>query len=303
MKLAKPINILVQRRAAIGDVIMSTAVVRELKRKYGNNAQIDIATDVAEVYRNNPHIRNIFPVDQVPSVNGRYEIYINLDDAYEINPAHSYVDNYFYRAFGNTPAMNQSVELFPTDADIAQVDNDLTELGGKFIVVHMRNWHWAMKNISMDIWLDTFTKVFEANTDFKVVCVGGPTDNFVDHPLFVDARAKYNTQQIKYLCDHAACFVGIDSGPYWCAAASSTHIIALLTHVAPKCILPYRELESDYHSSSNTAIQTLEDCAGCMERQPLPVRQITCPKQSFPCASNFDTDAIAHAILGQLNGK
>ena len=78
MKLERPINILVQRRAAIGDVIMSTAVVRELKLKYGPNTNIDVATDFAEVYRNNPHIRNIFPVDQIPNVAG-WDIYINLD--------------------------------------------------------------------------------------------------------------------------------------------------------------------------------------------------------------------------------
>ena len=91
MKLEKPIDILVQRRAAIGDVIMTTGVVRELKRKYGTNANIDIATDFAEPYRNNPHIRNIFPVQQLPDVKDRWDIYYNLDDAYESNPTEHYV--------------------------------------------------------------------------------------------------------------------------------------------------------------------------------------------------------------------
>ena len=57
MKLEQPINILVQRRAAIGDVIMTTGIVRELKRRYGNNANVDVATDFAEAYRNNPNIQ------------------------------------------------------------------------------------------------------------------------------------------------------------------------------------------------------------------------------------------------------
>jgi len=297
MRIENPINILVQRRAAIGDVIMTTGIVRELKHRYGHNANIDIATDVAEPYRNNPHIRNIFPVDQIPSVNNRYEIYINLDDAYETNPTEHYVTNYFYRAFGDI-TLDQSVELFPTNNDRALVDTKLllTDLSDKYIVVHMRNWHWPAKNISMDIWLDVFGKLFEERADFKIVCVGGASDNFVDHPLFFDARG-YNSQQVKYLCDYANAFVGIDSGPFQCAAASKTHIVALLTHLHPDRILPFRNGELGYNC---TVIRTLEDCAGCNDIQQRPIRQLVCGKKTFPCANNFDSTAIAQAILKQL---
>ena len=296
MKLEQPINILVQRRAAIGDVIMTTGVVRELKRKYGEDANIDVATDFAEPYRNNPHIRNIFPVDQIPDVKNRWDLYFNLDDAYELNPTVHYVENYFYRVFADTNK-NMAVELFPTDADRATVDADLKEIGTKFIVVHMRNWHWTAKNISMDVWLEVFGQLFEQRADFKIVCVGGPTDNFVDHPLFIDARAKYNSQQIKYLCDHAACFVGIDSGPYQCAAASKTHIVSLLTHLRPENIIPFRCHELGYN---NTSIQTQEDCRGCNDIQQRPIRQLVCKKGTTPCNANFDSSVIADAILKQL---
>jgi ADP-heptose:LPS heptosyltransferase len=296
MNLEKPINILVQRRAAIGDVIMTTGVVRELKRRYGDTANIDIATDFAEPYRNNPHIRNIFPVDQIPDPRN-WDIYYNLDDAYENNPTEHYVSNYFYRVFADT-TKNMCVELFPTDEDKIIVDQRIKDtIGEKFIVVHMRNWHWTAKNITMDVWLEVFGKVFEQNADFKIVCVGGPTDNYVDHPLFVDQRGKLNSQQMKYLCDRARCFVGIDSGPFHCAAASSTHIIGLLTHLDPGCIMPHRKFELGYNS---TAIPTEEDCRGCNRDQARPVRQLVCKKGNTPCNNNFDTTVIADAILRQL---
>jgi ADP-heptose:LPS heptosyltransferase len=297
MKLEKPIDILLQRRAAIGDVIMTTGVVRELKRKYGSNANIDIATDFAEPYRNNPHIRNIFPTQQVPNVKDRWDIYYNLDDAYENNPTEHYVENYFYRVFADT-TKNMSVELFPTDEDKIAVDQLIRDtIGNKFIVVHLRNWHWAAKNISMDIWLEVFGKLFEQRADFKIVCVGGTTDHFVDHPLFVDVRGKFNSQQIKHLCDYADCFVGVDSGPYHCASASSTHIIALLTHLDPGCIVPHRKFEKGYNS---TVIVTEEDCRGCNRDQQRPVSQLVCKKGNTPCNNNFDTTVIADAILKQL---
>lgn len=295
MKLEKPINILVRRCAAIGDVIMSTGVVRELKNRYGDNANIDVATEFVEVYRNNPHIRNIWHTNAPPDLN-QFDVHINLDDAYELNPTNHYVDNYFYRAFG-TVELNRSVELFPSDNDRAMVDWDLQDIGNKFIVVHMRQWHWGAKNISMDVWFDIYAKIFEERTDFKVVCVGGSTDNTIEHPLFVDLRGKYNSQQLKYLCDHAACFVGIDSGPFACAAASSTHIVALLTHLHSSRILPYR---NGIMGDNCTAIPTQEDCAGCNDTQQRPVRQLVCPKINFPCTSNFNTQKIADTILATL---
>lgn len=296
MKLEQPLNILVQRRAAIGDVIMSTAVVRELKLKYGPDANIDVATDFAEVYRNNPHIRNIFPVDQLPEVN-RWDIFVNLDNAYELNPTQHYQKNYMYRAFGSN-SLNAAVELFPSDEDIATVVNfqQQNELD-RYIVVHLRNWHWTAKNISMDVWLDVFAKVFEQTADFKIVCVGGSTDHFVEHPLFVDGRAKFNNQQLKVLCDGALAFAGVDSGPYWCAAASQTHIIALLTHLRPEVIVPIRNWEDGKNA---VAIQTLEDCRGCNDVQQRPVSRLVCSKGNTPCNNNFDNDAITKAILAVL---
>lgn len=297
MKLEQPINILVRRRAAIGDTIMSTGVIRELTKRY-NNCNIDVATEFIEVYRNNPHIRNIYLANAMPDVS-EYDVYINLDDAYELNPTQHYVDSMFYRAFGDHfRTLDQRVELFPSAEDVSQVNSDLEQIGDKFIVVHMRQWHWASKNISLDIWFDVFAQLFERQTDFKIVCVGGETDFAVDgHPLIVDARSRYNSQQIKYLCDHARAFVGIDSGPFQCAAASDTHIVALLTHLRPECILPYRKHEMGYNC---TAIQTSEDCAGCNDDQVRPVRQLVCKKQTFPCANNFNSERIVQAILGQL---
>jgi ADP-heptose:LPS heptosyltransferase len=276
---------------------MSTAVVRELTKRY-NNCNIDVATEFVEVYRNNPHIRNIYLPHMMPDV-AAYDLYINLDDAYELNPTQHYVDSMFYRAFGdNFRNLDQRVELWPSDDDRREVVQDMEDLGQQFVVVHMRQWHWASKNISLDTWFEVFGLLFEQRTDFTIVCVGGDTDFAVqDHPLIFDARGRYNSQQMKYLCDHAQAFVGIDSGPFQCAAASNTHIIALLTHLRPECILPYRKHEMGYNC---TAIQTSEDCAGCNDDQVRPVRQLVCKKQTFPCASNWDTQRIATAILGQL---
>lgn len=296
MKLTKPLNILVKRRAAIGDVIMTTGVVRELKRKYGSNANIYVATDVLEVFKNNPHVSGVIPFDAAKD--GQFDTVFNLDDAYEYNPYVNYVETYFYRVFGDINC-NKSVELFPSEEDRTKVLNiQYQHKLDKYIVVHMRNWHWQAKNISMDVWFDVFTKLFEERDDFTVVTIGGHTDHTVDHPNFVDLRnSNLTSQQMMLLCENASCFVGIDSGPFQCAAASNTHIVALLTHLRAESIIPQRKWTNDYEV---TAIETLEDCKGCYDRQQHPVRQIVCEKTNYPCTSNFDTQAIATAILGTL---
>lgn len=298
LKTKHATKILLRRQASLGDVIMVTGVVRELKKRYGDHALIDVATDALEVFRNNQNVRNVIPIAGLANSTENYDIYVNLDDAYETNPSVNYVDNYFFRALGTTD-LDKSVELFPTAEDIAQVDADLKDNEvDKYIVVHMRNWHWAAKNITPDVWFDVFTKLFEQRADFKIITVGGNTDLMIeDHPLFVDLRGKYNAQQLKHLCDGAKCFVGIDSGPFHCAAASSTHIVGLYTHLHPGIIVPYRNGELGWNS---TSIVTNEECRGCNERQQIPVRQIVCEKQNYPCAGNFDTDVIANAILRQL---
>jgi ADP-heptose:LPS heptosyltransferase len=129
------------------------------------------------------------------------------------------------------------------------------------------------------------------------MAVGGPTDYMLEHPLFIDARAKYTPQQLAYLLNSAQCFVGIDSGPFQIAGASSTHVIGLLTHNPPEHIMPIRRMDPTWH---HTAIQADIDCVGCNIKQVRPVRGINCIHGDFRCNRMWDTQRIADAILEQL---
>ena len=290
MNIEKPTQILVRRRAALGDVIMSTGVVRELKQRY--NCVIDVATEFPNVYDNNPHVRAIYHTEAMPDVKN-YDLYINLDNAYELNPLNNYVDSYFYRAFGTSTVDNKAVELFPGDNDQAVVDKFIhdNELD-RYIVIHIRQWYWALKNMSWDTWYAVFERLFTNRTDFKIVTVGSDKDGFVDHPLFADAREKLNVQQQRLLMDQAICFVGIDSGPYHIAAASKTHIISLHTHLLPERIVPQWK--------AVTPILSNVDCVGCNDVQQRPVSQVVCKHGDFRCSDSFDAEKIARNILELL---
>ena len=295
MKIETPVTILVKRRAALGDVVMSTAVVRELYKQYEGRCAITVETEFPLVYKNNPYIVDLRNWGEVNPVD--FDVVVNLDDAYELNPDNHFVDSMLYRAFGNNIAkLNRAPDLHADASDRDTVDADLKDIG-PFFAVHMRNWHWALKNIDIEIWCDIFARVFEKNADTKVLVVGGPTDYMLEHPLFIDARAKYTPQQLAYALNSARCFVGIDSGPFNIAAASSTHIIGLLTHNPPKNIMPIRRLDAGWHT---TAIQATVDCVGCNVNQARPVRGINCIHVDFRCNKSWDTQQIADAILEQL---
>lgn len=287
MNIERPQQILVRRRAALGDVIMSTGVVRELKNRY--TCEIDVATEFPNVYDNNPHVRAIYHSNAMPDP-AKYDLYINLDDAYEHNPVNHYLDSYFYRAFGTPTVAEKQPELFPNEFDVDVVNHFCQDnLLDNYIVIHIRQWYWPLKNMSWDTWYAVFERLFNERTDFKIVCVGSAQDGHVDHPLFVDARDRLSVQQQKLLMDRARCFVGIDSGPYHIAVASRTHIVSLHTHLLPERIAP---LHKPY-----TPIKSSVDCVGCNDNQQRPVSQVICKYGDFRCSDSFDAERIAVNIL------
>lgn len=300
MKLETPIKILVRRRAALGDVVVATGIFRELNLRYGDNAVIDVATQHPTVFAHNPYIRKVIHItetDDSAADPEAYDVYYNLDDTYELNPAGHFADNYFYRVFGTTD-INRSMELYVDQDEVAAVDQFIEIIGGPFVAVHMRNWHWQLKNIAIEIWLEVFDRIFESNPDIKIVCVGGPTDYFPSgHPRVLDGRGIYSPGSLCYLLDHAKCFVGIDSGPFHIAGASETHIVALLSHMGPDKVIPIR---NGIVGNNCTVIQASVDCVGCHERQVRPVRQIVCDRGDYACNRLWDVDKIVNAITAQL---
>ena len=78
MKINKPVTICVKRRAAIGDVIMTTGVVRELKKLYGETAHIVVATDKLSVYQNNPNVLGVISYDEAEKLT--WEVHWKLQD-------------------------------------------------------------------------------------------------------------------------------------------------------------------------------------------------------------------------------
>ena len=69
-------KILIKRRAALGDVVMSTGVVRELYKAHRGRCAITVETEFPLVYKNNPYIKSLRNWGEVSPAD--YDVVYNL---------------------------------------------------------------------------------------------------------------------------------------------------------------------------------------------------------------------------------
>lgn len=293
-------RILVDRRRALGDLVMITPVIRELRRRYPD-AWLQVVTEEPVVLNNNPHISKVVrPAEMEKS--DPWDVYINLNDAYEEQVTSHYVDSYLYRAFGTEyKNIDHSPEMFPTAQEKENVDEVLNDIGEKFVVVHMRRWAWENKNIDLEIWSSFFTRLQEEHPDCKIVAVGAQYDYHVPHEpeKFADLVGQLSLGEIQYLISKAKAFIGPDSGPFHIASTTATPIVVLISHLLPEQILPWRDNE---FGKGITVVTSDVGCLGCYARQTPPVRELKCENEvQFSCSKSFDNLKIFNAVNEILN--
>ena len=280
-------RILIDRRAALGDLVMITPVLREVRRRHPS-AFIQVVTEEPAVLNNNPHVDLVCqPAEMIKS--DPWDLYMNLNDAYEKNVTSHYIDSYLHRAFGDDVAgIARSPEMFPTDEEKANVDEAIEQIGNSYIVVHMRRWAWENKNIDLETWSAFFTRLQETYPDVKIVSVGAKYDYTVpnDPAHYINLVGQLSLGEIQYLISKAKAFVGPDSGPFHIASTTHTPIVALISHLMPEQILPWRGEE---FGKDISVVLSDVPCTGCYARQTPPVNNLTCENETqFICAKKFD---------------
>jgi ADP-heptose:LPS heptosyltransferase len=293
MKIETKPKILVRRRASIGDVIMTTPIVRELHKKYNGECEISVITECVQVFANNPYVKHVYHTTR-PIGGMIWDVEYNLDNAYEINPKNHFVDSYFFRVFGDTN-YDKTVELYPAPHDYSMIQELLPTLGEKFVVMHMRRWAWENKNIHPEIWRDIIDGLILKDKDLKLVVVGsGPDYNVKDHPRVISLHGELTLQQTKVLFEHASAFIGTDSAPFAIAGSTDVPIVGLLTHLLPERIVPFRP------SAKTIPIMSLADCVGCYDNQTRPVSSVQCIHGDYRCNSMFSVSAIVDATIAAM---
>ena len=296
LKIDKPTRILVDRRKAVGDVIMITPVLRELRKRYGPDAFIQVVTEENIVLKNNPHVNIVVPPSEMRREDP-WDLYLNLNDAYEYNVTSHYVDAYLYRAFGTTEGIDKTPEVFADSEEIENVADAKIDIDGPYVVFHMRQWAWENKNVSPDTWTIIMAWLEATNPGVRMISVGSQYDLKMPTDAgnrYINLNDQLTIGEIKELIAGAKFFIGGDSGPYHIATATATPIVALLSHLAPEQILPWRDGE---FGKNCYPILSKVPCTGCYARQPAPVRNLNCENtEKWVCAKSFDSLEITTVL-------
>ena len=291
-------SILFIRHAAMGDVLLTTPILRQLYVDYQGNCEIDVITFFPEVFENNPWIRKVYlPENFKPGQIG-YEKVINLDLAYERFPAMHIIDAYERVAFGIARhVQNKQPALFPTLNDNLHVNELFKPLRDRrLVVIHIRQGNWPSRNVPIELWRGVIEQLLLL-TDVTVVQVGAKSDLALEmqNDRLVNFLGLFSLQQLSLAIDRSNVFLGIDSGTLHIAACGKTKIVSLFSSAHPDFRKPFRD--GDKHSF--IPILPEVTCYGCQARFQPPITGVVCDHGnpfSPPCRDKFSIDKIVEAI-------
>lgn len=279
-------RILIIRQGALGDVIMTTGIVRAIYQRY-NSAIIDFATDFPEVFIDNIYINQTGSAADFDRTG--YDQVIDLDMSYEMSPAMHSIDAYAAQAGLDANTTDLHTELFVrpnSHAFLAQYS-----LPEKFVVVHQRNHFWSNRNLSENFYIGLSSKIIGL-TGHAVVQIGGEFDysfGTIDGHLY-NLTKKLSLHETAALISRARAFVGVDAGPVHIASTTNTPIVGLFTSVRAE----YREPKNRKVPHINIA--SAIDCYGCVERLPAPVTEYHCGRGDDECTRRFSADNIIERL-------
>ncbi len=275
-------TILVNRTGALGDVVLTTPIVRRLKHE-NPDAEIHIRTGYSDVFRDNPHVMRVWKPDERPD----HDRLVELDLAYERKPLMHVVDAYFIETFGY-PLKN----LYDSQQELFYRKLPRPRNVRPMVAVHAARAGWRSRTLPEKTWLEVCRLLKEVG--MRPLLVGTMRDELrgsghmgFHHPdLLAQAAAIAR-------CD---CFVGSDTGLLHVAGATDTPIVGVFTAVDPAYRLPYRE-------NCIAVVPEGMDCLFCHGRREPPATTESCELSSqdrFACARTVRPEQIVGAVLDIL---
>ena len=284
-------RILINRRAALGDILMATPIIRKLYNDRQGKCFIDFSVnpEYEELVSHNPYIKNKITVPYSTINLHNYDIVINLDLVYEKNPKLHPIDAYSFFACGQI-LDDKETEFYTSDKHKLDAEKFSDLVGNNYIIFHLRNAYGISRNLPLNFWHKLLDQLVN-NVAQKIIFIGSMQDNFFQgHPHLIDARGQFDLSTLKEIVAKSKLFVGTDSGPMHIAATTKTDIIAMFTSVKSTYRCPIRKHGNFY------PIETKIDCYGCQENFLPPVTSIHCMRNDYECVNRFDAYTIASQI-------
>ena len=290
-------KILLIRHGALGDVIWTTPIVRQIWRDHGGDCLIDVLTLKPEVFAGSPWVNTVLTPETFGSRQTLYDKTINLDLAYEKYPSMHLLAAYAKFSHGSIDGIvAHEPQLFESRQDQALVQQLIDiRIAGEYLVLHMRRDTWPSRNLNIDKWREIVDEIL-LTTDLKIAQVGSVNEISFDHdPRLINLMGQLSLQQLKVLIAEAQVYLGIDSGTLHVAACTETPIVALFT----SCHHTYREpLGRD--KAQFFPLPAEIECYGCQSRMPPPVTGVVCARGDVACIESFVPEKIGRAIRAYL---
>ena len=311
--MEESLKILVVRFSSIGDIVLTTPVVRMLKTQLNAEVHFLTKSPFVSLFKNNPYVDSVFQIDK--SINEvisdlkkeNYDYVIDLHSNLRtqilklklgviakgfnklnwekflltnfktnILPDVHIVDRYLDTVkFLGITNDNKGLDFFLSDADKV----DLNEFPNDYVAFVIGGQH-ATKMLSTEKIISIINKLNES-----VVLIGGPEDFERGEQIFLATEntfnccRKYNINQSAYLIKNAKHVIAHDTGMMHIAAAFKKKIYSVWGNTVPSFgMYPYL-------SDSNSKIIEVKDlsCRPCSK-----IGHEKCPKGHFKCMQEID---------------
>jgi len=266
-------RILVRRQASIGDVLLTTPILRILKKK-ARNVEITVHTLFPEIFRGNPNVSHASK--DLPFPDSNYDEKYDLDLAYERFPFMPIVAAYA-KACG-IPVDNSIPDLYSIPEEEAWAENYTPK--GRVLALHPGPTAWEGRNWPLERFA-AVARYFQAK-GWKAVVVGHPGPSL---PCDFDFRGKTTLHSLASVLRRCSLFVGIDSYPMHVAVSVNIPIVATFGCILPDLRLP----GTGYFLSAQ--VQGLS-CLGCHHHQPPPVTSSKCRFGNPRCMTELSVDHV-----------
>ncbi len=221
--------IVIKRRIALGDVLLTTPIIRAIK-KVQPLAQICVETDFPDILKNNPHLRTVGQKIGIP----KDALIVDLNMAYENRTDIHILDAYMDVARGAVPALegfeftDRRMEMHPGLASgtwAMNFRNNTAGKNGRLVLLHPgpTAGAWPGKEYPMARFAELATWLVKRGC--HVVVVGGrPAPQIKDA---IHLEGKTTLMQLGALCARADLMISLDSLPMHVAQAMGTPTIGL----------------------------------------------------------------------------
>ncbi|MBU0516340.1 MAG: methyltransferase domain-containing protein [Proteobacteria bacterium] len=277
-----PKRILLQRFIALGDVILTTPIIRALKQNEPG-WEVWVQTAQPEVLAHNPWVSGVISAPEYQCFDARIEL------AYEYTPQLHAVEAYARQA-GVEPDSRRP-ELFVSEAELADARAILAEAGltsgGPLIGLHAST-SWPERTWPAERW-DALAWELVVIRGCRVAVLGQPADGEVAPlPGAVDLRGRLGLRRLMAVISGLDGLIGADSGLLHVASAVGTPFVGLFGCVPSAKRMP--------DQGNFVALEADLPCADCLARRPAPAFEARCERDRVACMAAIEVEAVWSAL-------